>query len=54
MLEESGDVLIQDIPVQVEMVIINAPLAADGAHVDVVEPWPSDVIRGDDSTPVCP
>jgi hypothetical protein len=37
-LEESGDILKHDMPIQVEMVAVDAPLGADGAHADATEP----------------
>jgi hypothetical protein len=36
--EESGIILIQDVLARVEMVVVNAPLGANYALADVVEP----------------
>jgi hypothetical protein len=45
--EESGIVLLHDVPTQAEMVAVNALLGADGAHAYVEEPRLSDTAGGD-------
>jgi hypothetical protein len=52
--EESGTVLIQDMPARVEMVTINAPLGGDGAHAEVGEARSGDMAEGDASAPMHP
>jgi hypothetical protein len=51
MKEESGDVLIYDVPSRAETVVIDVSLGADGAYANMAEPRPSDAVRGDASAP---
>jgi hypothetical protein len=50
-LEESGDILKHDMPIQVEMVAVDAPLGTDGAHADATEPQSGDATGADASAP---
>jgi hypothetical protein len=50
-LEESGDILKHDMPIQVEMVAVDVPLGTDGAHADATEPQSGDATGGDASAP---
>jgi hypothetical protein len=47
--EESGAILIQNVPTQVEMVIVDALLGDDGAHSDMAVARPGDAARSDAS-----
>jgi hypothetical protein len=52
MLENSGTVFIQDMPIQVEMVTTDASLGIDGVRVDGVEQWADYATRGNALAPV--
>jgi hypothetical protein len=47
--EESGAILIQNVPTQVEMVIVDALLGDDGAHSDMAVARPGDAAGSDAS-----
>jgi hypothetical protein len=52
--EESGTILIQGMPAQAEMVIVDALLGDNGANEEVAEPRSGGVARGEAPTPVPP
>jgi Tfp pilus assembly protein PilP len=52
--EESSVVLTQEVPAQVETVVVDTPVGGNYGRVEVAEPLLSGVVRGETSTPVPP
>jgi hypothetical protein len=50
--EESGAILMPDVPIQVEMVIVDTSLVGHSGHVEVVDALLDHAVEGEASAPV--